>query len=304
MRSFLSRGLPTLVPKPSVSASISTVAHSDLSNLLGTRGGFDDVAAAVGQNRSEERMSQVQQADPTRSGDFAEIKLDPDEILGDDMDHVSGNSSSMGMANNVASGSCLGEPGEMSSSSLSLGEDAFGGIGVEESPEEDEEVDERLGRQQPVGTASTSGATGTGTGTGTGNASQARAFPASVFIVSPFSKLLRFSHSSILANLGPKGPLVSPPKKPDRHNVQADKGVVRSPGNDPVRYPHPPFDFQRLGPPSRIFGLWHPPLKDSTFFFREAKIDEILMKIAEIEVLFTISISTFYPYTPPPTDHA
>ncbi len=74
------------------------------------------------------------------------------------------------------------------------------------------------------------------------------------------------------------------------------KGVVHLPGNDPVRYPHPPFDFQRLGPPSRIFGLWHPPLNDSKFFFGQAKIDEFLMKIAEIEVLFTISgyISLFF----------
>ncbi len=60
----------------------------------------------------------------------------------------------------------------------------------------------------------------------------------------------------------------------------------------------PPFDLQGLGPTSRIFGLWHPSLKDSKFFFRKAEIDEILMKIVEIEVLFSISgyISLFLDY--------
>ncbi len=69
--------------------------------------------------------------------------------------------------------------------------------------------------------------------------------------------------------------------------VQAGKGVGHPPGNDPVRYLHP-FRFSEDRTPSRIFGLWHPRLIDSKFFSREAKIDEILMKIAEIEVLFTI----------------
>ncbi len=61
------------------------------------------------------------------------------------------------------------------------------------------------------------------------------------------------------------------------------KGVVHPPGNDLVRY-LTPFQFSEARTPL------------SKFFFREAKIIQILMKIAEIKVLFTISgyISLFF----------
>ncbi len=61
--------------------------------------------------------------------------------------------------------------------------------------------------------------------------------------------------------------------------------------------PSPPLSiFRGSDPPPEFLVCGTPPLKDSKFFFREAKIDEILMKIAEIEVLFTISgyISLFF----------
>ncbi len=64
------------------------------------------------------------------------------------------------------------------------------------------------------------------------------------------------------------------------------------PGSDPVRYPQPPFDCQRLGPPSSNFWSVAPtPSKIQNFTSGRLKylIVEILMKIVEIEVLFSIS---------------
>ncbi len=60
--------------------------------------------------------------------------------------------------------------------------------------------------------------------------------------------------------------------------------------------PSPPFRSSEAGTPTSNFWYVAPPLKDSKFFYSEAKIVEILMKIVQTEVLFSISgyISLFF----------
>ncbi len=65
----------------------------------------------------------------------------------------------------------------------------------------------------------------------------------------------------------------------ESHICKGSKGVVHPPDNDPVRYPHPPFDFQRLGPPLKFIVCGTPLWKNQNFSSGRLKLMKFWWKL-------------------------